>query len=384
MIEPARSVKLRKLSHLGKFSLLAAASDRTHRNPRMTKRSLPLLSNSSLNTFRRCPREYYFRYVLLRKTRSKSAALRFGTLFHVALNAWWRCNGSELQKLQEALTAIDAESGEHDPFEVAKARCLIIGYTARWGEEGYETIAVELQFRLPLEIGQQVLDSVTGIVVGHTSPGRVYDLGGAIDAIARKNVRGNARLCIVEHKTTSADISVGADYWRHIVTMDPQVSTYMSAAKSLGYNPHDTLYDVIRKPDIRPLVATPEEERKWTKPTKAEPIPRLYKNQRETDETPEEFEARLLEDIEENPGRYFARMPIVRLEEDDEAHRWDVIDTARMIQFAESERAWPRSPNACERFRRLCGYHDACSGITTIEDDSRFETKTHQHEELKQ
>ncbi len=372
-------VNLGLLSRRGKFSLHTRRSNGTH--SAVTPTRLPLLSNSSLNTFRRCPREYYFRYVLLRKTRAKAAALRFGTLFHIALNAWWRCNGSAVEKLLAALAALDAQEEEKDLFELVKARCLIAGYTARWGDEGYETLAVELQFRLPLFDGGGRVLNASGEVVGVTRARSMgFDLGGAIDVIAKRN----GRVRNVEHKTTSSDISVGSDYWRHVVTLDPQVSTYMNASRVLGYDPHDTLYDVIRKPTIVPHLATPEEDRKYTKPTKAEPIPRLYAKQRETDESPEEYESRLTEEIAENPGRYFARMPIVRLDEDDAEHARDVRDTAAMIASAENYSRWPRSPNACERFGRLCEYHDACSGITTIEDDSRFITKTHQHEELQQ
>lgn len=333
----------------------------------MTPTRLPLLSNSSLNTFRRCPREYYFRYVLLRKTRSKAAALRFGTLFHVALNAWWACAGLELPavRLMAALRAIDEHvarsDNESDPYETAKAKCLMAGYTARWGDESLETLAVEKNFRIP------IVDEC-------------YDLGGSIDAIVKTRT---GRVRNVEHKTTSSDISVGSNYWRHVVTMDPQVSTYMNAARVLGFDPHDTLYDVIRKPAIVPQLATPEESRKYTVPSKKEPIPRLYKGHREIDETVEEYETRLTADIAARPSWYFARMAIVRLENDDAAHAQDVNDTAAFITFAETRNRWPRAPSACERFGRLCEYHDVCSGITTIDDSSRFATKEYQHEELK-
>ncbi len=348
------------------FRLRSPVDDRKHCD--VTPTRLPLLSNSSLNTFRRCPREYYFRYVLLRKTRAKAAALRFGTLFHVALNAWWARSGNALENMLAAIEAINAHvarpEDESDAFEIVKARCLIVGYSARWGAEGYETLAVEKQFRVP---------------IGGT-PDHGYDIGGAIDVIVRRGGRTRN----VEHKTTSADISVGSDYWRHVVTMDPQVSTYMHAAQAIGYDPHDTLYDVIRKPTLVPALATPEESKKYTKPTKSEPIARLYKGQRENDETPEEYETRLTIDIAGRPGWYYARAPIVRLPQDTEAHAQDLLDTSAAITFATTRGRWPRSPNACERYGRLCEYHDACSGVTTIEDDSRFVTKEYQHEELKQ
>lgn len=304
--------------------------------------------------------------------------MRFGTLFHVALNAWWRCNGSALEKLFAAVAAIHAQIGERDPFEMAKARALIVGYTARWGNEGYETLAVEKQFRFPVYTTGGVMRDAGGNAVAFTPDYATWDLGGAIDVIVKR--RGRVRN--VEHKTTSADISAGSDYWRHIVTMDPQVSTYDHASRLLGFAPHDTLYDVIRKPALVPYLATPEADRKYTKPTKKEPIPRLYASQRERDETADEYEARLLAEIEENPGRYFARMPIVRLERDNAEHTRDVRETAETIAFATERKIWPRSPNACERFGRLCEYHDVCSGLAVIEDNTRFETKSKMHEEL--
>ena len=334
---------------------------------------LPLLSNSSLTTFRRCPREYQFRYVMMRKPRRKSDALRFGSLFHVGLNAWWLT--SDVPPSARLYVAVEAvrrasEKDDTDPFDLVKAECLLVGYTARWGDERYTTIAVEKQFRLPIEN------------VGPTNV--MADLGGAIDAIAQDEAAHCETLAthLVEHKTTSSDISAGSDYWRHVVALDPQVSTYMSAAKALGYDPRDTIYDVVRKPTLLPLKATPEDARRYTKPTKAEPIPRLYSNQREYDETPEEYRERLMADIASRPDWYFQRKTIVRLERDHAEHARDVMHTAEMIRFAEERDAWPRSPNACERYGRLCEYHPVCSGETNIEDDTRYATKTKQHEEL--
>ena len=326
------------------------------------KRRIGILTNSSLTTFRRCPREYQFKYIMLRRSLKKYPALIFGSLFHVGLNAWWKADGAD--PTERALVAADAlreHASKHDvdAFELVKAECLIAGYSARWGDEGYETLGVEKNFRI------------------HAG---AYDLGGSIDAIVRRD-------CIVrnvEHKTTNQDISGGSDYWRHVVTMDPQVSTYMHAARELGYEPRDTIYDAVRKPEIQPLKATPEESRKYTKPTKAEPIPRLYANQREHDETVDEYRTRLTEDIIARPDWYYARKTIVRLEHDDEEHANDVVQTAAMIRFATESNAWPRTPTACERYHRLCEFHDVCSGIASIDDGTRYESKTRQHEELEE
>lgn len=336
---------------------------------RIVPRRLPLLSNSSLTMFRRCPREYFFSYVLRRRSATKAEALRFGTFFHLGLNAWWRADGGPVDKLRAAFGAMHEkanEPGEDDPFELVKAEELMIGYTARWGGEPLKTLHVELQFRLPIDTH--------------------YDHGGAIDAIAQDKsevARGEPSVHNIEHKTTSQDIAPGAPYWRHVRSLDSQVSTYMKAARELGFSPKDTIYDVIRKPSILPLKATPIESRKYTKPTAKEPRPRLYANMREEDETPEEYRVRLSVDIASNPERYYQRQNIVRLEVEDENHEADVLQTAEMIRFAEQRSAFPRTVSACERYGRLCDYHPVCSGEASI-DDSRYMTKENTHEELGQ
>ncbi len=333
-------------------------------------RHLPTLTNSSITTFRRCPREYYFAYVLLKKSRKKSHALMFGSLFHAGLNAWWLVTDvPQSARFFVAIEALRRHASEHDieAVDLVKAECLMAGYTARWGDEPYETIAVEKRFAVPV----------------HVSRGDDYDLCGSIDALVRDGYGSSfAPHHNVESKTTSADISAGSDYWRRVIALDSQVSTYNAAAKEMGFDIRDTIYDVTRKPEIAPLKATPEESKKYTKPTKAEPVPRLYANQRENDETLDEYRARLTEDIIARPEWYFARQTIVRLDHDDAEHAKDIAQTAAMVRFAEEHDSWPRSPNACERFHQMCPFFDVCAGESSIDDGTRYENKTAKHEEL--
>lgn len=349
-------------------------------------RHLPTLTNSSITAFRRCPREYFFSYVMLKKSRRVAFALIFGRMWHAGLEAWWVVSSDVPQSARffvaiEALRSF-AAANDVDAFDLVKAECLMAGYTARWGDEPYETIAVEKRFAVPVSIGGEMRD-VGGRIVGHTAPGHAYDLCGSIDALVGE--RSNTTPDVfhnVESKTTNADISAGSDYWRQRIALDSQVSTYNAAAKAMGYDVRDTIYDVTRKPELIPLKATPEESKKYTKPTKAEPTPRLYANQRENDETLDEYRERLTADIIARPDWYYARQTIVRLEHDDAEHAKDIAQTAAMIRHAEDHDAWPRSPNACERFRRLCDFFEVCEGSTTIDDGTRYETKTSKHEEL--
>lgn len=336
-------------------------------------RRLQVLTNSSINTFRRCPREYYFRYVLNRKARRKANALRFGSLIHIGLNEWWRRTPGSTNKFVGSIIEMrrHVSDEETDEFDLVKAECLIAGYTTRWGDEPYETVAVEKIFSMPLHID----------VDGSETPS--LELSGSIDAICRIDIPHHAATVYnVEHKTTSSDISPGSDYWRHVTTLDSQVSTYATASRSMGYDIRGTIYDVIRKPEILPLKATPEESKKYTKPTKSEPLPRLYANQRETDETPEEYRERLTADIIARPDWYFARQIIVRLDTENESHAQDVRQTAQMISVSEDHSAWPRSPGSCKQYGRWCDFHPVCSGESSIDDGTRYEHKAHQHEEL--
>jgi hypothetical protein len=358
-----------------------------------TRRHLSVLTNSSLSCYRRCAREYYYRYTLLRRPRKKSDALKFGSLFHVGLNAWWRAEGGAEEKYMAAIGAMADAASEVDEFELVKAEELMLGYTARWGDERYTTVAVEQRFDVPF-------CDVLGV-----------SMSGSLDVLAERN----GKLYIIEHKTTSADIDPGSTYWLKVSGVDSQVSTYHAAMKDMGREAEATIYDVVRKVDLRPRLATPEDKRKYTKgSSKACPFckktsnvkgphlvsslgepeqycvdgriitseSRLYADQRETDESAEEYRERIRDHIAANPEHYFARAPIVRLERDEREHANDVWQTATMMALAAERGLYPRNAGSCERLGRLCSYFEVCSGQDSIDNDIRFRTAKTAHEEL--
>lgn len=179
-----------------------------------------------------------------------------------------------------------------------------------------------------------------------------------------------ARL-VVEHKTTSSDITPGSTYWRKL-TLDTQVSQYLGATEGV----EGMLYDVIRKPSLRPFKATPLEAQKRTK------AGTLYATQRETDETPEEYAVRLRADISEGPNKYYARGIIVRLPSERIEAARDTWLVAGSIRESMRLDAWPRNPGSCDAYGRTCDYWAVCAGETTIQDDTRFRTAETPHEEL--
>lgn len=318
---------------------------------------LPLLTVSRARSFRRCPRHHQFAYELGYKPKEKSDPLAFGSLFHRALEAWWRSVPGV--RLVAALDEINKNIEGVDEFDVAKAKELILGYDVRWGDERMNVERVEAQFELELR------NPLTG------AASRTWRLGGKIDAVVTRN----GQPWIVEHKTASDDITPGAAYWQKL-RLDSQVSVYLEGASAIGFDVVGCIYDVIAKPALRPLKATPIETRKYTKEGK------LYANQRAMDETPDEFRQRLREHIAENPERYYGRGEVVRLEQEAADAAWDLWQTAKSIRDAQVAGRHPRNPEACFQWARACEYFPVCTGQARIEDESIYRKLPNVHEEL--
>ncbi len=170
--------------------------------------------------------------------------------------------------------------------------------------------------------------------------------------------------------------------------MDPQVSIYYRGMAELSHDDLDgCLYDVIDRPKIKPLKATPTELRKYTiakaatKTKPAEPS-RLYANQRETDESVQEFRERLAGAIGAAPDAYFARGEIIRLQSELEASDADVEETALQIRQGSLTGVAPRNPGACFLYNRTCEFLGPCSGTESIDDPTKFKRDENVHPEL--
>jgi hypothetical protein len=320
-----------------------------------------LLTSSRLKDARACQRLHQIQYELGYRPTEDAEALRFGTLSHDGLQAWWE---SPRERLEEALAAMRAAVGleeEPDLFALARAEAMLIGYDARWKSEPYEVLAVEVPFETELR------NPMTG------RPSQTWRLAGKIDAIVRDLRDG--RVLVVEHKTAAGDVSPGSEYWRRL-RMDGQVSIYFEGARSLGHDVAGCLYDVLGKPAQKPLKATPPEERRLKK----DGTP--YANVRLEDETPVEFQARVMEAIAEDPNRFFVRGEVTRLDEEMAEHLYDVWQTAQSIREGELSGRHPRNPDACVRYGRTCPFFDVCTGVASLDDPTRFRRIESVHAEL--
>lgn len=340
---------------------------------------MQLVTNSRLRAFARCRRLHHFRYELLRRPLVSAKPLAVGSLVHLALEAWWtwflpiEAGGKRFQLPYEA--AVDAiatrvgearpEDGEVSPFDLAAAEAMMIGYDARWFEDavdGWTVLAVEPPFAHP----------IVNPDTGRTS--QLYRYGGKIDVVVRRRVDGAEGF--IEHKTSGSSLAPESSYWRKL-RMDTQISDYYRGARSLGFDPVFCIYDVLGKPGLEPKKATPVEKRKYRKEDG-----QLYANQREKDETVEEYRDRILTDIETDPNGYYARVEVSRLEEDERERAWDVWQTVKSLHETRVAGRHARNADACFDFGRPCDYFDVCSRVARIDDDFIYRTAHDPHEEL--
>ncbi len=303
-----------------------------------------ILTVSRLKAWRDCRRKHRLKYIDGWRPIQESEALRFGTLVHVGLEAWWKDDGSG--RLVAAAEAMEGRGA--DPFEQAAAMELMAAYDARWGaDDRYEVLGVEETFFAP------VINPETG------ASSRTWLAAGKLDGRLRDRLTGE--LLILEHKTTTENISDPADpYWAKL-GMDSQVSHYYIGAETFGHAAEGCLYDVLLRPRMKPLRATPEEARKYTKDG------RLYANQRDRDETAEEYAARVRADIEADPAKYFQRKLIARTDSDIRDYLADLWAEGRMMLEAELAERAPRNPDSCHRFG-TCAFWDACANGLRLED----------------
>jgi len=270
-----------------------------------------MITNSRLRAWRDCPRKEYLSFELRLEPLVRSEALRWGSAFHAAL------------------AGIPFEA---DPFVRASVSAVVAQYN-----EPVEIVAREEHFEIPLvnpDTGEAAKDET---------------LAGTIDAIGRLR---DGRLAIVERKTTSRPVE---DLLQRL-DLDTQVLTYWIGARAVGYPVEAVFYAVQPKPQQRPLKATPEDKRKYTKAGE------LYANQRLIDETPDEYAARLT--IE---APTFREVPI--LHDAIENHQRDLW--AQYTVMRSLTHRW-RNPAACEdcHFVPICNRSD----LSTTVPDGYFRT----------
>lgn len=375
------------------------------------------LSISSAASLRSCPRLYFFSYEIgaQRVKRVEQDTRRVGSVFHLGLEDWWKHIGrgdapwlrsTKDEALVKAMAAIDAGAVRHqaDVYEHGLAVAMMIAYHARWSHLEFTLVGVEEKFRVPL-----------------VDPDGVRVHGWVFIGRKDARIRIDDEVKLVEHKTTSADISAGSSYWEKL-RIDPQATGYIDAARLSGEPVSEILWDATRKPDIEPMRATPEADRKYTQglgckacgggkgkrgagvdasgaPCPAccfsvdaapgddpppvpgwKEAPALYARQRLEDEKPIDYQQRVLAELAANPTAYLAHVPITRNARELADARADLVSVAceidgmrkRSRSLADPRHGFPRNTNACFNYGRRCDFFEVCSGQASIDDQTLY------------
>lgn len=262
------------------------------------------------------------------------------------------------------------------------------GWLWCYQEDEIETVATEVRFELPLR------NPASGRALPHVS--RV----GIIDRIIQRN----GRLMNGEFKSTKKPIDLDSSYWSRL-NLDSQVSMYDLAAKELqrdgtlaeyggvlanGPLLAGTLYDVWRRPSIRPKKLTQADSKKFAEAgpvaeycgatfevsgacniyidgVEAEVEPGAKEGTFTIRETPEMFGARLLQEIYKDPGKYFARKEIARTDDELKDFEWQMYNIYQAMRSMNRHNRWWTDESQCEATFR-CPYTSICYNHIDVTD----------------
>lgn len=262
-----------------------------------------------------------------------------------------------LEAAYEVLTPFLCSTDASEAIISAKCSGLLAGYHEKWKTSDLQIVSVE----------RVVFADLYNPTTGRTS--RTFRVGGKLDVTARDP---QGRYLVIDHKTTSEDITdPNAPYWRQLV-IEGQVSHYMMLEWLNGRKVDYAIWDVIRKPGISPKILS-KKDREATYHTKQ------YYGLRLDDESLEQFlssdretavmyAARLAHDCTtERPYWYFQRRQVPRLDQELHEYARDQWDVGQEILNARNTDRHLRNSGACMLYGRPCQFLGICSGYDTPE-----------------
>ncbi len=181
------------------------------------------LSVSAANTFKECPRKYYYSNILGWEPTFKAPWLTKGLAYDKLLEVY------DMEGVVEANKAIPALFP--DPFEAVDAQYLLVQYHIAFKHQTYP----------PCVGGNQ---HGFGVVYrGNEITGPLeFKVTGYIDKVSQKD----DELLVVERKTTSESIEENSPYWDKL-PLDAQIRSYVWYLRSQGNNCGWVVYEVLRK-----------------------------------------------------------------------------------------------------------------------------------------
>lgn len=361
-----------------------------------------LLTNSSISTYMECPRKYQLAYVEGLRPEREADYFRIGGAFHKGQEVLGKTGD-----LEQALTAI-ADNYKNPPqwvqmyedrveawyFEAVTCMCLLRGHWEYWGGRMHEKPPESVEIAEVIETEQVFKVAIRDPKTGHATPR--FRRGGKIDKIVRLK---DGRIAMKEYKTAGQDIMPGSDYWWRL-KIDSQVSGYYAAGIEKAIPIDTNLYDVTRKPSIRPsqvpvldadgykwvvLVETGKRVKtvkgdRWKQSVTDSQTEKLLTRKME----PEEWDQKLMAHIRAHPTFYYQRDEVVRTDKDIQDYTEDLWGQQKMIAESQRTGRWPKNTRACIS-RTTCVFFGLCTGRVSVEDGEvpvGFRRSVSVHEEL--
>jgi hypothetical protein len=331
---------------------------------RKEKQMNNILTASRMVSLITCPRKHFWQYEIGLRKDTTDTALRFGSAWARAMESWRKGH-----KYKKALAIAIPEGIDLNQYDCATIAALLAAYYDYYGvATKAEKLAPEYEFG-PVELGGD-----TGMV-----------LRGKIDSLAIVTATG--RGLIYEDKTTSDSVDIDSDYWLRL-RFNMQILNYVVEARRLGVRVDAVIYNVVRKPGIKPkqvedldedgnkivVDASGERQRKKT----GEPYQSANKEKgwvvKTHEETPDEYCNRLYEDVGSRPEFYFCRKEVPIIDEELAQFERQRLELAGIINYIRSQEclvpskdsdimqrdpdAWPRnvSSDTCN----FCPYRSFC------------------------
>jgi hypothetical protein len=271
--------------------------------------------------------------------------------------------------------AIDAAAG-HETRVAVQCKALLYGYAVRYHSENadYEVVEIEKVYTAPLRNLEPK---------GRVS--RKWTLAGKID----KLIKIDGEHYLVDHKTTSLDISDPvSNYWR-VMRIDSQPRHYETMLYSNGIPLRGIIWDVVKKPTIRPIKITGPIGNSINATGKyldddvsPQTMNILHTLERENDEL---HSIRLNAHIAANTEKYYQRRPIALTEDelyDYNKSLWQVAeDMTKTIKRSKSTGITPYNPSGCMMYNTPCTFLGICSRHDSITSDN-WTKSTDVHPEL--
>jgi hypothetical protein len=326
---------------------------------RETGTTVQLLTHSRQSCFKTCRKQSWFAYEIGLRREIDGAPLRMGSAYHAGLESIANLEGIDVacERVRSYYESCPDGWDQYEwQIECETVLRLLTGYVWRWENEPLEYLAAEQAFQLPL------LNPDTG------KPTPLFALAGKIDGIVRLQ---DTRLAVGENKLLGEDIGPDSILWRRM-QIDHQISMYMIAARRLGYPVDCVLYNVTRKPTIKPT-AIPLLDELGVKivldgaGNRVKTKTGYYRTTGDTAQgyvlqtrpmTVEEWGDKLSDDIYQRPDFYYARKEIARLDQDLKEYEYELWSIQQTIREAQKTNRWFKTAGKCCDW---CSYFSVCT-----------------------